>query len=485
MSLLHSSTRPPPALTPRDYDHEIGLLDRTRSPTPLRSPSASARPSSLPPSTSPDRASSCSKRRHSDEHLHRRDLLRGKLRARRYAKFQDRREGEGEESGGDQQRESRLDAEASAEEERGRTMEVPKKARPRKRPEYAIDILYENQRGGFLCGIPLFSAKALGGLDPGPWTNAALKPSASDITNAQVPDPSWQWAWKDWAVNHGDGVDEDGWEYSFAFGKRFSWHSPHAWNSFVRRRAWIRKRVKKHHGYQEEAPMQSNEYFIIQPASTRSRSRASSGYGSRSNRLSMQSSKRGLEVEEIIGDIEDMTTLLHVLRSCRIDREKMEAVENFIEHGDEELCHLQERMHDIMRMFIFQASRRLLLAHLLKIFNEALDAREKSAEVGKEADPPKQPKLNHLAKAVKHAEEEVKKLEFWSDVKNIAESGATKGAVDEAQRWDDKWTGLDRSGPEDVISNRKLPGLDNCANHEANEAKTLSSSPKEKGKAKE
>jgi hypothetical protein len=485
MSLLHSSTRPPPPLTQRDYDHEIRLLDRTRSPTPLRSPSASARPTSLPPSTSPDRTSSCSRRRHSDGHLHKRDLLRTKLRARRYAKFQDRREGEGEESEGDQQGEFRLDAEASAGEERGRTTEIPKKARPHKKPEYAIDILYENQRGGFLCGIPLFSAQALGSLDPGPWTNAALKPSASDITNAQVPDPSWQWAWKDWTVNQGDGVDEDGWEYSFAFTKRFSWHGPHAWNSFVRRRAWIRKRVKKHHGYQDETQMQSDGYFTIQPASTRSRSRASSGDGSQRNRLSMQSSKRGMEIEEIIGDIEDITTLLHVLRSCRIDREKMEAVENFIEHGEEELHHLQERMHDIMRMFIFQASRRLLLVHLLKIFNEALDAREKGAEVGKEADPLKQRKLDHLAKAVKHADEEVKKLEFWSDVKYIAESGATKGAVDEAQGWDDKWAGLDRSGPEDVISNRKLPGLDSCADREGNGTEILSGSLKEKGKAKE
>jgi hypothetical protein len=36
--------------------------------------------------------------------------------------------------------------------------------------ETVIDILYENERGGFLCGRPLFSAAALGGLDPTPWS---------------------------------------------------------------------------------------------------------------------------------------------------------------------------------------------------------------------------------------------------------------------------------------------------------------------------
>jgi hypothetical protein len=46
-------------------------------------------------------------------------------------------------------------------------------AKPNKRHkerESAIDILYENERGGFLCGTALFSSKALGGLDASPWS---------------------------------------------------------------------------------------------------------------------------------------------------------------------------------------------------------------------------------------------------------------------------------------------------------------------------
>ena len=409
--------------------------------------------------------------------------LRLKLNARRYSKFQDRREAEEEELEDGQPEDSERNGKVPGAEERGRMMSGQKGTRPRKELESAIDILYENQRGGFLCGISLFSAQALGGLDPGPWTNAAHKPSATDITNAQVPDPTWQWAWKEWVINHQEGLDEDGWEYSFAFSKKFSWHGPRYWNSFVRRRAWIRKRIKKPNRDPEDEEEANGKYFTIRPPS-RSKSRASSLDGSRRNRDSMQSSRREADNETTDRDIGNIGSLMHALRCCRIDREKMEAVESFIEHGEEELYHLRERMHDIMRMFVFQASRRLLLAILLRIFNEALESTEKETGGGKTTDHRRQHRLDHIAEAVKHADEEVKKLEFWSDVKVIAESGSTKCAVDEAQGWGEKWTGLDRSGPEAVISSRKLPGLDNCVDHGKLGTEILSSTIEGKGKAK-
>ncbi|UZP36142.1 hypothetical protein NXS19_003958 [Fusarium pseudograminearum] len=94
-----------------------------------------------------------------------------------------------------------------------------KPRKPRVKRETAIDILYENERGGFLCGVPLFSSQALGGLDPPAWTNGYHKASPSNIHNAQVPDPTWEWAWPEWRINHQNGVDEHGWEYSFYFSK--------------------------------------------------------------------------------------------------------------------------------------------------------------------------------------------------------------------------------------------------------------------------
>ncbi|KAL2130470.1 hypothetical protein VTI74DRAFT_6356 [Chaetomium olivicolor] len=311
-----------------------------------------------------------------------------------------------------------------------------------KTPESAIDILYENQRGGFLCGIPLFSSMALGNLDPPAWTNYAHKPSPTDIHTAQVPDPSWEWAWPAWRINHDEGVDEDGWQYSFAFCKKFSWHKARWWNSFVRRRAWIRKRVKKNTGYLQDPHMLNTEYFTVRPSSEiareRSPSRASSHRGSR---LSMSTADmEGAEKPAI----EHADDLLGVLRVSRIDREKIEAVDNYLKNAQDELEGLQDIMHEIMSLFVFQASRRVLLTRLTEVYDKTVVEQSKK---GKNTDAELDRRVKHLAAAVRHADEEVRRLEYWSDVKGMAGEGDSKGAVDQKQGWDPTWQGADKSGP--------------------------------------
>jgi hypothetical protein len=464
---LHASKRRPEPLKPEDYDHEIDLIDHTRplsSPVHTRSRSQSAgdRPRSREVSTS-------SSRRHSDVPLRKHNtphVLREEIARRKYGKFKDHRH-DPETDGAQTEGESEVDAEhtAGTEEERGR--------KPVKKPEDdpVIDILYENQRGGFLCGMALFSSRALGNLDPAPWTNSANKTSATNITNAQVPDPSWEWIWKEWKVNHTDEVDEDGWEYSFMFAKTFSWHGPTWWNSFVRRRAWIRKRAKRHSGGYKanQAHMLNSDYFTIYPVVDRSRSPASTEPESMTNRYSVTSlARREMEEDSVMEDITNIDALMRALKGARIDREKMEAVESFIEHGGDDLYYLQHHMHEIMRMFIFQASRRMLLSHLLKVSNEASDQRQHSIAEGESMGETQQRRLTNLEAAVSHADEEVKRLEYWSDVKDMAENGETKGAMDEDQGWNSQWTGIDDSGPKSVLSDRELPVTENCKTGEGN-----------------
>lgn len=91
------------------------------------------------------------------------------------------------------------------EENRGRSRKT-KAQLERDKLRSEIDILYQNERGLILCGLHLFSGAALGNLDPAPWTNIANKTSATNTSNAQVPDPSWEWAWPEWIINHDDGV---------------------------------------------------------------------------------------------------------------------------------------------------------------------------------------------------------------------------------------------------------------------------------------
>jgi hypothetical protein len=284
---------------------------------------------------------------------------------------------------------------------------------------------------------------ALGNLDPPAWTNYAHRPSPTDINTAQLPDPSWEWAWPEWRVNHDEGVDDDGWEYSFAFSKKFSWHKARWWNSFVRRRAWIRKRVKKDGGYLAQDPHMLNpEYFTVRASAEMARDGSPSGTSSvRGSRLSM-STVNGVEGAEP-PVIEHADELLRVLRSSRIDREKVEAVDNYLANAQEDLEGLQAIMHEIMALFVFQASRRILLSKLTDIYDKTVAAQKKRGDTDPELDR----KVKNLAAAVKHADEEVRRLEYWSDVKGIAEEGDSKGAVDQKQGWDPAWQGVDKSGP--------------------------------------
>ncbi|KAL7623472.1 hypothetical protein AAE478_007154 [Parahypoxylon ruwenzoriense] len=346
-----------------------------------------------------------------------------------------------------------------------------RRTRSPKEPQTAIDILYENQRGGFLCGIPLFSSAALGNLDPPAWTNFAHKPSPTDVYTAQVPDPSWEWAWPEWRVNHDEAIetDGDGWEYSFMFSKKFSWHGPKWYNSFVRRRAWIRRRVKKGLGYLPNDSYLGPEYFSVTPSRShhRSRSRDTNGTGQVStspprSRASQESVRRSRDSRrddkdepKAKVDIATVHELMDILKRSRIDREKLEAMENYIEHSSDELQQLQDYMHEIMSIFVFQASRKLLLARLIQLHDDEVAEQEKQAQ-HKGKSPATPQKAENLAEAIKHADEEVRRLEYWSDIKGMAESGESRGAVDCGKGWDKGWEALDKSGPKGVRDEGEL-----------------------------
>jgi hypothetical protein len=65
----------------------------------------------------------------------------------------------------------------------------------------------------------------------------------------------------------------------------------------------------------------------------------------------------------------------------------------------------------------------------------------------KEDDTELQERTAALKAALKHADEEVRKLAYWSDVKQMAENGESRGAVDGEKGWQNGWQGVDQSGP--------------------------------------
>lgn len=196
------------------------------------------------------------------------------------------------------------------------------------------------------------------------------------------------------------------------------------------------------------------DYYKIHPLSVVGPPLSGSVSGSRvpsrvPSKVSMaQASSAGPDRER--PDIEDMDMLLQALRSARIDREKREAIENYLDHAID-LSELQHGMHEIMSLFIFQQSRRELLSYLM----------QKHDEIAKAWEEDKSPELKRrkeaLDAATKHAEEEVCKLAYWSDVKQMAESGELRDVVDSCEGLgSDPWQGLDKSAPEPP-RNGKMP----------------------------
>lgn len=205
-------------------------------------------------------------------------------------------------------------------------------------PDSHIDVLFENQRGWFVFGIPLFSSKALWNfrIDPSPWVDANFKPSAVNITNAQVPDPSWVWDWKSWYVDMSLDVDEEGWQYSLLF-KGSPWHGNHPWfHSFVRRRRWLRKRIKQKLPPKTKETQRERlfgETFSIGTTLARS---TTVGTGTLSTLNSTQ-----VSLDE---EVRDIATLMRKLKKAAIDREKIIIIHKFIDDGGEELHYLAEQV---------------------------------------------------------------------------------------------------------------------------------------------
>ena len=224
---------------------------------------------------------------------------------------------------------------------------------PKRTPTSQIDILYENQRGWFIFGVPLYSHQSLLQLDPGAWVTSEGKDSPVSITNAQVPDPSWEWAWKTWYVDMSGDVDEQGWQYSFSFGSR-AWHGSHPWfHCFVRRRQWLRLRVKRTMKMRlgqsnfERAHMLNDDYFTIHSSAAKDQRQTSivPMSATQSAYSGMTSGNKGndadlLELEEIT----DIPMLMYALKCAIVDREKLDYLKRFVEQGGEELYYLNEKV---------------------------------------------------------------------------------------------------------------------------------------------
>ncbi|RKF56439.1 Meiotically up-regulated gene 65 protein [Erysiphe neolycopersici] len=393
-----------------DHHHEIELIDNTLSSKPSLSSRQETKSSSQPTKTQIGILR---------QQCYPSNIKNG-LNKRKYAKYQDRDHVSKNKSLLNVSVQGRNDELVKGKGKKSESQSQGKAILDRhesfKEPDSAVDVLYENQRGGVCFGKLLFSARALGNLDPTPWTNIAKKPSATDITNSQPPDPSWEWVGKQWSIYPTEDSDE-GWEYSFAFHGRFSWHRCKWWNSFVRRRAWVRRRVRKKDTSDSNDQYTFNsDYFTVIPVKFNHGDLASSVSGINIYESYLSFGRHKIE-DEHQKYISDFKTLEKVMKASRIDREITEAIENFIQNGKEDFLYLKDQIHEIMRLYIFRASRRVLIFVVLRQLRLALEScQDSSGSENKD----KGERIKLLDSAIKAAEEESKIYEFWSEKKKIS-----------------------------------------------------------------
>ena len=426
------------------YDHAINLVDTTK-PRESFDEEGSSPSSPIPRSDSGTLLS----------RQWTKGGLQKQLARRKYAKYQEGKEDNsgslpesGDESGNteagtSQESESRKDSGRTGRLKDKIPFRKKAKAKSREKVDTFIDVLYENQRGSFFCGIPLYSSNSLLNFDPSPWQTANFKDSAVNITNFQLPDPSWAWDWKTWYVDMSHDVDEEGWEYSFSFNSVYSWHGTHPFlYSFVRRRRWLRRRVRIHPhkaggktGSMQNAHLLNEDYFTIH-AAKRSGSRESSEDRSTTNQASFLPEVKGEdEAEENDGEISDISALMAALRRSRVDREKIVAIKIFLEQGGDELFYLAEKMPEILAIFVHQTSCRQLQSCLLQVLDEATstDSKGRDKENGTEDSDTeiaaRKRKIDNLLKAINAAGVHINDLHYWSDLRDRAissEAGPTE-----------------------------------------------------------
>ncbi|KAK3115661.1 hypothetical protein LTR53_004762 [Teratosphaeriaceae sp. CCFEE 6253] len=410
-------------------DHNISLIDHTRPQAAERSPSTStAAPSTIEPPTP-------LLKRLTNNSLSLQESVRQQLAKQKYAKYgQDRYT----ESTGDTSTKPGTDEGDGLERtptgylERGRAKAkgLLKRKRTRRfgreKEDTVIDILYENQRGWFLFGAPRFSSSTLLPSDPRPWQNAQFRTSPVSILSAQVPDPNWEWVWKSWYTDMSRDVDEDGWEYSLMFRQETNWHGNHPWfHSFVRRRRWVRMRRRKSDTRQatEKSHELTADYFTIHP---RMMKPSSDEVRSRSRMVGIQQHTEDVPVEKM--EVASIGELAQALRKAAVDREKLVAVRRFVNSAGDELFYLAEHMEEVMGRFVYQSSRRQLLTELMSHHDTAHEQQEALAAHDHADDKVEEhgaavKRADNLHRAVRAAEDQVMRLEYWSDIRDMAPQG--------------------------------------------------------------
>jgi hypothetical protein len=99
--------------------------------------------------------------------------------------------------------------------------------------------------------------------------------------------------------------------------------------------------------------------------------------------------------------------------------------------------------------------------------------REEHEERGEAENEDEKRYMDNLLNAVDAADDQCKKLEFWSDVRDVVRKGEAFDATDREHGWGHEWAGVDTSGPDPdaaVSEDEKAPTREDKGKEKALEA---------------
>jgi len=101
-----------------------------------------------------------------------------------------------------------------------------------------------------------------------------------------------------------------------------------------------------------------------------------------------------------------------------------------------------------MSLLVFQNSRRQLLEILMDEVRKASAHRQDHLSRNEAEGTDEKRRIDNLLKAVSASDQEVKRLEYWSDIRKMVREGEATGPIDHDSSWPaQQWQGLETSGP--------------------------------------
>lgn len=236
-------------------------------------------------------------------------------------------------------------------------------------PGLIMEYQVESERGFHFLGSVVFTSNTLLPLDPAHFTSVSGEPLGKNLTDFEVPDESWVWAWSQWYVDMAADVDDQGWCYSWRFGSKH-WSGRHRFmRSFVRQRVWKRPRVNTRlltNGSLESLTLH-NKWRDKKLVSKEAPHEDYSASAATETGKTGTAEKEERNKEDVAAKTRQ---IVDKIATSRNDRERVNGIIDLVENSTEDIGLLVEIRDQLVGTLQYPVSRRSLISKLSESSNE-------------------------------------------------------------------------------------------------------------------